>query len=62
MKLEDIHIGDKVCVPSVKNNISRLCRTGTVTAIMKPYCRVHIKYGRFYSGNWHGYISEVEKI
>ncbi len=59
---KEIKIGDSVIVPSIPGHISNLCRSGFVTAIMKPYCRVFIEYGKFKSGTWHGKISDVEKF
>lgn len=54
--------GSTVRVSAIKGNISMLTRTGIITMISPPYCRVKIKYGRKQIGYWDGLINDVELI
>ncbi len=51
-------VGDTVKVTSKEGNISKLKNSGTLVAIMPPYCKVSIAYGR-QRGMWYGLLSEL---
>jgi len=55
-----ITIGSYVTVPQTPGNISHLSNTGYVTAILEPYCKVLIRYGRNNKGTWQGLITDLK--
>ena len=57
-----IAIGSYVQVPQTPGNISRLCNTGYVTAIIQPHCKVLIRYGKNMKGYWEGPIQHVQEL
>ena len=57
-----LHIGSYVKVPRMSDNISTFNDKGFVTAIMEPYCKVLIRYGKRMKGTWEGKITDVYHI
>jgi len=57
----EIKRGDHVIVPKIPGHISSLTRSGVVSVVSPPYCRVLIKYGR-QKGYWYGKIEDVKLI
>ena len=49
-----------VCVPVIPGHISNLVSYGTITALVPPYAKVFMVYGK-QTGTWEGLISQLSR-